>query len=144
VITNTKVSIFDIQSITVYFSIPVLKSIPINFMDKRDKVAQKLLPVMDTMELLTGKWKIIILTTLYIGGKMRFNDIKNSIPKITGRVLANDLRTLEENQIVIRTVKDTSPITVEYELTAYGKTLDIVFNALTNWGIRHRKKMMGK
>jgi DNA-binding HxlR family transcriptional regulator len=113
-------------------------------MDKKVEVAQKLLPVMDTMELLTGKWKIIILTTLYIGGKMRFNDIKKSIPKITGRVLANDLRTLEENQIVLRTVKDTSPITVEYELTAYGNTLDGVFEALTSWGVKHRRKIIGK
>jgi DNA-binding HxlR family transcriptional regulator len=113
-------------------------------MDKKEEVAQKLLPVMDTMELLTGKWKIIILTTLYLGGRMRFNDIKNSIPKITGRVLANDLRNLEENQIVLRTVKDTSPITVEYELTAYGNTLDTVFEALTDWGIQHRKKIIGK
>jgi DNA-binding HxlR family transcriptional regulator len=113
-------------------------------MDKKEEVAQKLLPLMDTMELLTGKWKIIILTTLYLGGKMRFNDIKNSIPKITGRVLANDLRTLEEHQIITRTVKDTSPITVEYELTAYGKTLDAVFEALTDWGIQHRKRIIGK
>lgn len=113
-------------------------------MDKKVEVAQKLLPVMDTMEILTGKWKIIILTTLYLGGKMRFNEIKNSIPKITGRVLANDLRTLEENHIVLRTLKDTSPITVEYELTAYGKTLDTVFEALTDWGMQHRKKIIGK
>lgn len=99
---------------------------------------------MDTMELLSGRWKIIIMTTLYLGGKMRFNEIRNSIPRITGRVLSKDLKFLESHKIVSRTVKDTSPITVEYELTEYGKTLDSVFRALTEWGINHRKKIIGK
>ena len=113
-------------------------------MDKQSAIAQKLLPIMDTMELLNGRWKIIIMTTLFIGGKMRFNAIKKSIPKITGRVLSKDLKFLEEHQIVTRTVKDTAPITVEYELTDYGRTLDPVFQALTDWGIKHRKKIIGK
>ncbi|MEM1322355.1 MAG: helix-turn-helix domain-containing protein [Bacteroidota bacterium] len=113
-------------------------------MDRKTEISQKLLPVMDTMELLSGRWKIIIMTTLYLGGTMRFNEIKNSIPRITGRVLSKDLKFLESHKIVSRTVKDTSPITVEYELTEYGKTLDSVFQALTNWGINHRKKIIGK
>ncbi len=113
-------------------------------MDKKTEIAQKLLPVMDTMELLSGRWKIIIMTTLYIGGTMRFNEIKNSIPRITGRMLSMDLKFLESHKIVSRTVRDTSPITVEYALTDYGKTLDAVFQALTDWGINHRKKIIGK
>lgn len=113
-------------------------------MDKKIEITQKLLPVMDTMELLSGRWKIVIMTTLYLGGTMRFNEIKNSIPRITGRVLSKDLKFLESHKIVSRTVKDTAPITVEYELTDYGKTLDSVFKALTDWGINHRKKIIGK
>ncbi|MEO0337887.1 MAG: helix-turn-helix domain-containing protein [Bacteroidota bacterium] len=113
-------------------------------MDRKGEIAKKLLPVMDTMDLLSGRWKIIIMTTLYIGGTMRFNEVKNSIPRITGRVLSKDLKFLERHQIVSRTVKPTAPITVEYELTEYGKTLDPVFKALTDWGINHRKKIMGK
>ncbi|MEM8908851.1 MAG: winged helix-turn-helix transcriptional regulator, partial [Bacteroidota bacterium] len=62
----------------------------------------------------------------------------------TGRVLSKDLKFLEAHQIVSRTLKDTAPITVEYELTDYGKTLDTVFQALTDWGIQHRKKMIQK
>ncbi|MEM8510087.1 MAG: helix-turn-helix domain-containing protein [Bacteroidota bacterium] len=111
-------------------------------MDKKT-ITRKLLPVMDTMELLSGRWKIIIMTTLYLGGTMRFNEIKNSIPRITGRVLSKDLKFLEKHHIVSRRVKDTSPITVEYTLTNYGKTLDRVFQALTEWGIAHRKKIIG-
>ena len=113
-------------------------------MTDKSEISRKLLPVMDTMELLSGRWKIIIVTTLYLGGKMRFNEIKKSIPRITGRVLSKDLRFLEENKIVSRKVKDTSPITVEYELTEYGLTLDSVFRALTEWGMKHRKKIIGR
>ncbi|MDN5215006.1 helix-turn-helix domain-containing protein [Fulvivirgaceae bacterium BMA12] len=112
--------------------------------DYRNEIQKKLLPVMDTMELLSGRWRIIIMTALYLGGKMRFNEIKRNIPKITGRVLSMDLKYLEENKIVSRTVKDTAPITVEYELTAYGITLDSVFEALADWGNKHRKKIIGK
>lgn len=72
---------------------------------------------------------------------MRFNELKANIPHITGRVLSADLKRLEENKIVTRTVKDTAPITVEYELTEYGKSLDKVFTALTEWGIKHREKI---
>ncbi len=113
-------------------------------MNQKSEITKKLLPVMDTMELLNGRWKIVIMTTLYLGGTMRFNEIKNSIPRITGRVLSKDLKFLESHQIVSRTVKDTSPITVEYELTEYGKTLDSVFRALTEWGIQHRKRIIRK
>ena len=110
----------------------------------QSEISQKLLPVMDTMELLSGRWKVIIMTALYVGGTMRFNELKNNIPRITGRALSIDLKFLEENEIVSRTLKDTAPITVEYELTDYGRSLDPVFQALTKWGTDHRKRIMGK
>ncbi len=113
-------------------------------MNEKSEISKKLLPIMDTMDLLSGRWKIIVMTTLYLGGRMRFNEIKRSIPRITGRVLSKDLKFLEQHDIVSRTVKDTSPITVEYELTKYGMTLDSVFKELTDWGIKHRKKIIGR
>ena len=107
-----------------------------------EEVQCKLMPVLDTMDLLSGKWRIIILTALFVGGKQRFNQLKGNIPKITGRALSIDLKYLEENKVVERTVRNTSPITVEYALTAYGLTLGNVFEALTEWGKAHRKKMI--
>jgi DNA-binding HxlR family transcriptional regulator len=107
------------------------------------QIKRKLHPVMDTMELLSGRWRIVIMTALYVGGKMRFNEIRKYIPKLTGRSLSMELKYLEQHGIVSRTIKDTFPITVEYELTEYGLTLDPVFQALTEWGITHRKKMIG-
>ena len=105
------------------------------------EITEKLKPVMRTMELLSGRWKIIIMTTLYLGGKMRFNEIKKSIPRITSRALSNDLKFLEENEIVSRSVTDSTPVLVEYELTEYGSTLDSVFRALTDWGLKHQDKI---
>ncbi|MEO1054985.1 MAG: helix-turn-helix domain-containing protein [Bacteroidota bacterium] len=112
--------------------------------DHKSEITKKLLPVMDTMELLSGRWRIIIMTALYVGGVMRFNELRNNIPRITGRALSMDLKFLEAHDIVSRSIKDTSPITVEYQLTDYGKSLDPVFRSLTEWGIKHRKRIMNK
>jgi len=112
--------------------------------DYQSEITKKLLPVMDTMELLSGRWRVIIMTALYVGGTMRFNELKKNIPRITGRALSIDLKFLEEHEIISRKIKDTSPITVEYQLTDYGRSLDPVFSALTAWGVKHRKRIMGK
>ncbi len=82
------------------------------------------------------------MTALYVGGTMRFNELRGNIPRITGRALSLDLKFLEAHDIVSRTIKDTSPITVEYELTDYGRSLDPVFRALTTWGQKHRNRVM--
>ena len=112
--------------------------------DKQEEILQKLLPAMDTMEIINGRWSVTILTNLYVFGAMRFNEIKKRIPRITSKVLSKNLKSLESHQIISRTVKNTSPITVEYELTEYGKTLDTIFHELSDWGTKHRKKIMGK
>ena len=103
-----------------------------------------LLPLMDTMDLLSGRWKFVILLGLWFGGKMRFKELQRNIPGITGKVLSKELKQLEEHGILTRTVYDTAPISVEYELTAYGKTLDKVILSLREWGVKHRKKMIAK
>lgn len=103
-----------------------------------------LLPLMDTMDLLSGRWKFVILLALWFGGKMRFKEIQRNIPKITGKVLSKELKDLEEHGILTRTVFDTAPISVVYELTDYGKTLDKVIMALREWGVNHRKKVLSK
>ncbi|NJO03457.1 MAG: helix-turn-helix transcriptional regulator [Bacteroidia bacterium] len=107
------------------------------------KCTRHLLPVMDTMELLSGRWKLVIIMALWFGGKMRFNAIRSHIPKITGKVLSKELKYLETHKILTRTVHDTAPITVEYALTTYGKTLKPVIFALKDWGTQHRSNMMG-
>ncbi len=100
-----------------------------------------ILPVRDTLDILSGKWKIPILGALKFG-KKRFKEIEREIPKITARMLSKELRELEINQLVTRTVYDTKPVTVEYELTPYGESLDKVLLAMKEWGQQHRKKII--
>ncbi len=100
-----------------------------------------LLPVTDALYILSGKWKLPILIALRFGHK-RFGELAKGIPKITERMLSKELRTLEQNKLVKRTVYNTIPVTVEYELTEYGYSLDNVIEALYQWGTAHRKLLM--
>ena len=99
------------------------------------------LPMMDTLDIVSGRWKLVIVMTLLHNGKMRFNELKAFVTGISGKVLSNELKIMETNKLLTRTVKDTAPITVEYELTEYGKTLEPVALALVDWGVKHRAKM---
>lgn len=97
--------------------------------------------VRDTMELLSGKWKIYIISALILGEKQRFMDLQRSIQGIGAKMLSKELQELEINQLVKRTVLNTKPITVEYEMTEYGKTLKSVITEIGRWGYEHRQRL---
>lgn len=97
-------------------------------------------PVKDALEVLNGKWKLPIIIALSFGNK-RFSEMAREIPGITDRMLSKELRDLEMNELVKRTVYDTVPVVVEYSLTEYGDSLDSVINELRNWGAQHRKRI---
>jgi len=99
-----------------------------------------ILPIADTLEVLQGKWKLLILLSLTFGNH-GFRELERQIPKISPRMLSKELKLLEENQLVNRKVMSTKPITVEYSLTTHGKTLKPVLFALRDWGVSHRKKI---
>ena len=105
--------------------------------------AQYVLPIRDCIDIISGKWKLAILGAL-MHGKKRFKEMEREIPKITPRMLSKELRELELNQLVSRKVYDTKPVTVEYELSAYGRSLDRVLDAMREWGLQHRKRILGK
>src|SRR5438105_13675914 len=90
-------------------------------------------PVTDALYVLNGKWKLPIIISLSLGNK-RFSEMSKEIPKITDRMLSKELRDLELNQLVKRTVYNTFPVTVEYSLTDYGDSLDKVITELRKWG----------
>lgn len=100
--------------------------------------------VQDSMDVLNGKWKIPIISSICYYNKRRFSDILKDIDGISNRMLSKELKELEVNQLIKRTVLDTQPVTVEYQLTAHGLTLKTIINNLTEWGIKHRKVIMGK
>ena len=102
-----------------------------------------MLPIKDALAILSGKWKIPIITSLAFGSK-RFKEITREITGMTDKVLSKELKELEENQLITRKVYDTFPPTVEYEITAHGRSLDEVIMKLKDWGLQHRKVIIGK
>jgi len=101
-----------------------------------------LLPVRDALDIINGKWKIPIIISLTFG-KKRFKEMEREIAGITAKMLSKELKELEINQLVKRTVYDTMPVTVEYSLTEYGHSLRKVIEALRDWGMEHRERITG-
>jgi DNA-binding HxlR family transcriptional regulator len=101
------------------------------------------LAVNDTLNVISGKWKLPIIGSL-LYGKRRFRELEREIPKITPRMLSKELKDLEMNGIVKRTVYDSIPVTVEYELTRSGDSLKSVLDVMVEWGLIHRRNVMGK
>ncbi|MCW5911479.1 MAG: helix-turn-helix transcriptional regulator [Cyclobacteriaceae bacterium] len=102
----------------------------------------KILAARDVMEILSGKWKIQIIAALMFKGNMRFMDLLRTVDGIGAKMLSKELQDLEANRLITRTVLPTKPITVDYAITPYGKTLRSVINTIVNWGINHRKTIM--
>jgi DNA-binding HxlR family transcriptional regulator len=102
-----------------------------------------LLAIRDALDVLNGKWKLQIIISIS-SGQHKFKDIEKQIPKITPRMLSKELKSLEEHQLIKRSVYDTIPVSIEYNLTSHARTLDKVILELRNWGIVHRKRILGK
>ncbi|UYW01914.1 helix-turn-helix transcriptional regulator [Flavobacterium agricola] len=100
--------------------------------------------ITDAMGILSGKWKFHILGTLIDGGSLRFTDLQREVEGIGSKMLSKELQDLEMNQLITRTVKSTKPITVEYEITTYGKTLEPIITEIAKWGINYRETLFGK
>ncbi|MGO1242842.1 MAG: winged helix-turn-helix transcriptional regulator [Sphingobacterium sp.] len=112
-----------------------------NCMDGHKK---EIMAVHDSMDVLNGKWKISILSSICYYNKRRFSDILNDVNGISNKMLSKELKELEINKLVTRTVLNTHPVTVQYELTTYGLSLKKIINSLTEWGLEHRKVITGK
>lgn len=105
---------------------------------------KELMAVHDAMDVLSGKWKISILSSICYYSERRFSDILNDVNGISNKMLSKELKELEMNKLVKRTVLDTQPVTVHYNLTEYGRTLQTIIDNLAAWGIEHRKVITGK
>ena len=99
--------------------------------------------VHDTMDVLNGKWKISILTSLSFGQK-RYSEILKEVEGISGRMLTRELKDMEMNLLVDRKVLNAQPVTVLYSLTKYSENLMPVICNLRDWGAAHRKVIIGK
>ena len=103
------------------------------------KGAAKNDPVCVVLKLVGGKWKILIVYLLLTGTK-RFNELRRLIPDITQRMLTNQLRELESDGILTRTVYAEVPPKVEYALTKIGRNLEPILSQLETWGKCYLKK----
>ena len=90
-------------------------------------------PVEATLDLIGGKYKALILWHLS-GGVLRFSELRSRIPKATPKMLTQQLRELESQQLIHREVYPVIPPKVEYSLTATGNSLMPILVAMRNWG----------
>lgn len=94
------------------------------------------------MEVLGGRWKLAILKQL-LTGTQRFSELKRALPRITQRMLTRQLRELEADGLVTRTVHREVPPRVEYALTEAGRSLDAITAQLDAWGRWYRETHKG-
>ncbi|PJJ84883.1 winged helix-turn-helix transcriptional regulator [Mucilaginibacter auburnensis] len=99
---------------------------------------KRLTAVGDALYAIGGKWKLRVIIALREGNS-RFNEIQRAIDGISAKVLASELKDLELNGFIKRTVHTGTPVIVEYELTPYADTLNDVLTALFAWGAAHRE-----
>jgi DNA-binding HxlR family transcriptional regulator len=85
------------------------------------------------LRLLEGRWKLVILFHLFGGKVLRFSDLERAIPAITQKMLGQQLRRLEADGIVARTVYPQIPPRVEYNLTEWGQSLCPALDAILTW-----------
>ena len=110
--------------------------------DLTSKVCKKnILAVRDSLEVLSGKWKLPIIITLQ-SGEHGFNELERTIDGITPKLLSKSLKDLEMNGFVKREVLPSSPVRVNYSLTDYSDSLNEIIEALQEWGLQHRKHII--
>lgn len=117
-----------------------------DFKEKQEKNMNKSIntefekcPVETSIDVLAGKWKILILWYLLSETK-RFNELQKLLPRTTQKMLIQKLRELEKDGIVHREVYPVVPPKVEYSLTSYGQSLKPILKTLYLWGKIHKEK----
>jgi DNA-binding HxlR family transcriptional regulator len=103
-----------------------------------------IMAVHDAMDVLSGKWKISIVAVLCYHHKRRFSEILSQVQGISNKMLSKELKELEMNKLITRTVLNTQPVTVEYSLTEYGEELKTMIDKLSEWGKKHREKIINE
>ena len=100
-------------------------------------------PVETTLMLISNRWNVLILRDLMEGTK-RFGELKKSLGDISQKVLTANLRAMEENGLLIRTVYTQVPPKVEYTLTDTGYSLKPVLDAMVQWGRKYQLQIQNQ
>lgn len=102
--------------------------------------ADEVRALQDTIYVVGGKWKLPIINSMCNGNK-RFREIARSIPGISTRMLSRELKEMEANGLIRRTVYDDMPVTVEYTVTDYCRSFGDIILEMIRWGKTHRKRI---
>jgi len=97
-------------------------------------------PVTSTMQVLGGKWKLILINAIYHTSPARFGELKRSVKGITQSMLTTQLRQLEDDGVINRKIYAEIPPRVEYKLTDFGLSLSPIVQAMAEWGKEYRLK----
>jgi len=100
--------------------------------------------LLDTVYVVGGKWKMHIISAICKGNRQRFGEIERSVKGITSRMLARELKEMEMNKLITRTVYLETPVRIEYEITEYCKSLAPLVQTMIDWGMAHREKIKEK
>lgn len=87
-----------------------------------------------------SKWKLQIIVAL-LAGTRHFRGLERSVPGISTKVLAKELKDLEAHQFIVRTVSPGPPVVVDYSVLPYAHSLDPVIAVLKEWGIQHQRHL---
>ena len=101
---------------------------------------EEVCPMVEAMNVIGGKWKLILIARIYRQSPARFGELKRSLVGITQKMLTAQLRELEQDGIIHRKVYAEVPPKVEYTLTEYGLTLEPIVSLLYAWGEEHRQR----
>jgi DNA-binding HxlR family transcriptional regulator len=97
----------------------------------------------DTIYVVGGKWRLLIINSI-CNGNRRFREIERSIPGITTRMLSRELKDMEANRLIKRTVTPTTPVMVEYSETDYCLSFAGIILEMIKWGKDHREQITKK
>jgi len=95
----------------------------------------------DTIYVIGGKWKMPIIKAICSGRQQRFTEIERSVTGITARMLSRELKEMELNKLISRTVYNENPVRIEYGITEYGKSIAPLVESMMKWGTSHRQKI---
>ncbi|AKA67814.1 winged helix-turn-helix transcriptional regulator [Clostridium scatologenes] len=86
------------------------------------------------MDVIGGKWKLLIIWTMYQNGVIRFNELQRKVEGISSLMLSKNLKELEKDCLIVRHQYNEIPPRVEYELSELSEKLIVVLESLSNWG----------
>jgi DNA-binding HxlR family transcriptional regulator len=97
-------------------------------------------PVATTVQLIGNKWKLLIMRNL-MARPWRFNELKKSLDGVSQKVLTDNLRSMEEDGLIVRTVYPEVPPRVEYSLSEIGESMRPILQAMQTWGTDYKHRL---